>query len=309
MSLIRDLARRIYFKIQKNFYLAWFLRWIERIGILNVFRMVFIHGIYDGRERRNPTEDMKKNKEYIAKNRDRIASMLSILADEESRETWKAVAAYLTDKTPIPHRYCHVKCQYFEPLINFRGGVFVDCGAYIGDTIKDFKKYINKRKIYDYRIVAFEADQSIVGLLKKYVYKEKNIKIFSYGVAASNQTLFFRSRGTNSKIVKNKEVATSSIQVVSIDTIEECKDASFIKMDIEGWEMEALIGAKKTILYNKPILAVCIYHSMEDRIRLIEWVYELVPDYRIYVRHHSYWGNETVMYAIPPDQSLEGVRK
>lgn len=62
--------------------------------------------------------------------------------------------------------------------------------------------------------------------------------------------------------------------------------------------MDALKGARMTIQTNYPKLAICIYHSDEDMLRIIEYIHELVPEYRLYVRHHSKSNVETVLYAV-----------
>jgi hypothetical protein len=74
---------------------------------------------------------------------------------------------------------------------------------------------------------------------------------------------------------------------------------TFIKADIEGAEMEMLKGAKETILKNKPKLAICIYHSDEDMLQIAEWIHNIVPEYKLYVRMHGKYpaGYETVLYA------------
>ena len=69
-------------------------------------------------------------------------------------------------------------------------------------------------------------------------------------------------------------------------------------MDIEGSEWEALHGAKQTILNNHPRLAISIYHSPQDYIRLVKYIHELNPAYRLFVRHHSSISYDTVLYAI-----------
>lgn len=88
------------------------------------------------------------------------------------------------------------------------------------------------------------------------------------------------------------------ISVVSIDGCDECSEATFIKMDLEGAEQKALKGAEETIKRNKPKLAICIYHSDEDMIEIIDYLHNLVPEYKLYVRHHSTAAIETVVYAI-----------
>ena len=69
-------------------------------------------------------------------------------------------------------------------------------------------------------------------------------------------------------------------------------------MDVEGAELRSLEGAKKTILKNRPKLAICIYHKPEDMITLPEFVLGLGLDYKLYIRSHSNAENEVVMYAV-----------
>lgn len=76
---------------------------------------------------------------------------------------------------------------------------------------------------------------------------------------------------------------------------------TFIKMDVEGSELESLKGAKNTILRDKPKLAICIYHKPEDMVTIPLYIKELVPEYKLYVRHHSNSWAETVLYAVLPE--------
>ena len=69
-------------------------------------------------------------------------------------------------------------------------------------------------------------------------------------------------------------------------------------MDIEGAEIEALKGAEKTIKKYRPKLAICIYHEPDHLYRIPLIIKEMVPEYRIYIRHHSDTASETVCYAV-----------
>ena len=73
-----------------------------------------------------------------------------------------------------------------------------------------------------------------------------------------------------------------------------------IKLDVEGAELESLKGAEKTILRDKPKLAVCIYHKPEDLTQIPLYIKNLVPEYKLYIRHHSNRFTETVLYAVMP---------
>ena len=68
-------------------------------------------------------------------------------------------------------------------------------------------------------------------------------------------------------------------------------------MDIEGSELEALRGAREVIRRDKPRLGICVYHRPEDILEIPMFIKELVPEYKLYIRHHSPHLNETVVYA------------
>jgi len=72
---------------------------------------------------------------------------------------------------------------------------------------------------------------------------------------------------------------------------------TFIKMDIEGAEVEAVSGAADIIRSQKPKLAICVYHSKEHIIKIPFLLKKLVPEYKIYLRHHSPSLLDTVCYA------------
>lgn len=107
--------------------------------------------------------------------------------------------------------------------------------------------------------------------------------------------IFSDERNANSSIDANGNII---VQTTTIDEISDNKPISFIKMDIEGAELEALKGAAQTIQRNKPKLAICVYHKPEDILDIPGYILELNADYRLYLRHYSYTPTETVLYAI-----------
>ena len=117
------------------------------------------------------------------------------------------------------------------------------------------------------------------------------------GLSSHEETLYFTEAGVGSHVVADEKKAAYQIPVINIDAIESCKEATWIKMDIEGSEMQALEGARETIKNNRPKLTICIYHSDEDMIQIIEYIHSLVPEYQLYVRHHSKDAVDTVLYA------------
>ena len=88
------------------------------------------------------------------------------------------------------------------------------------------------------------------------------------------------------------------VTVDSIDNVCWEDKVTFIKLDIEGSEMEALRGAEKIIRRDKPRLAVSIYHEPQDYFEIPFYIRELVPEYKLYIRHHKPNKNDTVVYAV-----------
>ena len=98
--------------------------------------------------------------------------------------------------------------------------------------------------------------------------------------------------------VSEEDTGTDSIEVTALDVCLYYKGVTFIKMDIEGAEYEALKGAERIIREQKPKLAICVYHKPEDIWELPELILEFNESYKFYLRHYSYQDNETVLYAF-----------
>ena len=226
--------------------------------------------------------------------------MLSMLSDEKSKAVWEGVVAYRTKRIPLKSKLYSEKDQYFvKELMHLDPGeVFVDGGAYTGDTIQQLLALANKERKNIKRIIALEPNPANFRLLQKEYGEDSRIQLLQKGLSRQSGTLLFRENGNASRLTDDEMLATTKVEVVSIDDLPESNEITWIKMDIEGAEMDALEGAKRTILSNHPKLSICIYHSDEDMIRIVEWVHRIVPEYKLYIRHHSVSTNETVLYAI-----------
>lgn len=90
----------------------------------------------------------------------------------------------------------------------------------------------------------------------------------------------------------------SRIAARPLDDVLQGAACTLLKMDIEGAEYNALLGAAKTIEQHRPKLVVCVYHSLEDYVRIPELLMERYPFYRFFLRQHSATSGETVLYAL-----------
>ena len=95
------------------------------------------------------------------------------------------------------------------------------------------------------------------------------------------------------------EDGSTVIETRTIDSSVDSRERiTFIKMDVEGAELQSLMGAQNTIQRYRPKLAICIYHKREDMTQIPLYIKSLIPDYKLYVRHYSNNVNETVLYAV-----------
>lgn len=250
------------------------------------------------RDMKCPTEGMVKSRLFFENNKDRIQRNTSLLFDNESKDCYRKAIDYRVTHD-FRRRPKLTGGRYFvKGIIKLdTNEVLIDGGAFVGDTVRVFRK-ISKNCFK--KIICFEPDSYNYKMLRE--INDSRVVCIQKGLSDKTQKLsFFNNGSVGSKIIEegqNNPENTVTIDVTSVDEMPECSDVTFIKMDIEGAELSALHGARKTIQNNKPKLAICLYHTDEDMLSIIEYVHELVPEYRLYVRHHSLFAAETVLYAI-----------
>lgn len=109
---------------------------------------------------------------------------------------------------------------------------------------------------------------------------------------------------TNTTLSSNRDASCIStegeqiIEVVTLDDFVKNETISFIKLDIEGAELEALKGAKNIIKRDRPQMAICIYHKPEDIIDIPIYLKSILPNYRFYIRHKNIYFFDTILYCI-----------
>ena len=203
--------------------------------------------------------------------------------------------------------------QYlFRPMYRERTETVLDCGGYIGDTAERFVRFFGNRmkKIYSFEALPKNLEKlSQQARQLKQEGWEGEIQICPYAVSDRIGTITFcetelpggsfspdlrsETKFRYARQVKQLEVPTRTID----QTIPKEEEITLIKMDIEGAEYEALTGARETILRWQPALAISLYHNAEDYWRIILFLKELVPEYRMAVRHHKIRHADTVLYA------------
>lgn len=227
--------------------------------------------------------------------------------DEASRVEYLAQIRLRTHGDPSGLSRPAAKESYFlDGVFDLQqGDVFVDCGAHDGDTIRN----VVERQPRFGKVEAVEADTLSFARLAGYVASiepsfRSRIRLHQCAVGAQRGRVRFEDSGkVDSKVSDTGETV---VDLVPIDAMFRSKQVSMIKMDIEGGEFNALLGARKVIQRDRPILAICVYHLQSDLWRLPLFMRAMVPDYRMYLRTYRGDGIQTVAYAVPPERATHG---
>ncbi len=224
-----------------------------------------------------------------------------VWADSESVEIYRANIRWraLGDPRDLPGR---PKENTYFPRDLFEivpRESFLDCGAFDGDTIR---QSLAAGGASIGHIDGVEADSISFARLQRFVHElpddlRSRIVLHPCAVGAKRGQIHFENSGTvDSKI----SALGSVVEVYPIDELFASQPVSFIKMDIEGAEFDALRGARKVIERDRPLLAICVYHTQDDIWRIPLLIHEMVPGHHLFLRAYEGDGFQTVVYAIPP---------
>jgi FkbM family methyltransferase len=253
---------------------------------------------------------------YIPKlDREKTLAVTDLLYDTASKEQYYAYIYQRMWKTPFFAPSYPENASYSATDL-FRLGEedhILDCGAYTGDTIRQFLSNFPNVK----RITAFEPDIRSYEKCRAFVngLTEKDLRIDVLNSAVSDRAgtvafdvsdnLVGSRMDENLRDIHANHMKTE-IRTCRIDSLDFDVPPSLIKMDVEGAESEALAGAAETIRKHHPILAISIYHRAEDIYAIPMLVRELYPDYRLFVRknglHYATWDFQ--LFAVPHERLL-----
>lgn len=238
--------------------------------------------------------------DFFVAHKSEFNATYGILADDVSKRTMEHYLyacisgdISLLNDDPKPN-------QYFNDITKDSDcRFFVDCGAFVGDSAIAALKFYGPDQIH--RIYAFEPDATnaleILANVENGAIPREKLTLIRAGCSDSRATLAFSSNGDGSAICENGD---ATILVDSIDNAI-TGPVTFIKMDIEGYELDALKGAVQTIKRDRPTLCVCVYHKREDLFAIPGLISSIAGEnaYRYYLRHHQTNLTELVLYAIP----------
>ena len=177
--------------------------------------------------------------------------------------------------------------------------VFVDCGAFDGDSIRSF---LRRGQSFSH-LYALEPDAHNRALLAGSIATlpedlQRKITVWPYAAANLDGHVTFDAAGDVASRVSSSDTGTT-VEARKLDSLNWRFSPTYLKMDIEGAEPDALCGAAKLLDEAAPVLAICLYHRLEHLWQIPNLIHSLAPDYSLFLRRYAEDGWEEVCYAVP----------
>ena len=135
--------------------------------------------------------------------------------------------------------------------------------------------------------------------MQKNLENYKNIYIFEKAITNFNGTTHFDK---NADLSANSTSSGGELAVEAVTLDADIKDKiTMVKMDIEGGEMNALIGMKNHIKNDTPTLLISVYHNNTDLLDIPKYISTINKNYNYYLRYYGgpYYATEIVLIALP----------
>ncbi len=216
--------------------------------------------------------------DFYERSKEKIKCARALFADERSREIFDDIISYkLSGRIDFLRKAIGDPDEKLLGYENYK--VTVDAGAYTGDTAKEMlEKCVNIEKI-----ICLEPDVKNFKKLARFAEENEKIIPINAGAWECEEKVSFGSAGNrNSNAFSGgKEIIAD---MVRIDTATKGYSVDYIKYDVEGVEMKALIGSRETILRDSPDLLVSLYHRSGDIFEIPLYISENYPQYELYLR-------------------------
>ena len=249
-------------------------------------------------------EEELVSSEWLAKHEQELELVYERLAEDASRKVFANTLNYkLSGKISYLFECASERQKDLRQLIRPDAReIYLDLGAYNGDTIQELGELTN----WQWReVVAVEPDRrncrKLRLLAEELAERGLAVEVHESGIWDSGGELSFSDSGGRQStfIGASKRV----VPVTTIDVVAVGRAISYIKMDVEGAEVQALQGGARTISQHKPKLFVAAYHYDVDLFRLPLLMWQLVPDYKIYLRKHPYVPAWELNFIAVPSKS------
>ena len=235
------------------------------------------------------------NREYLENYTEELEEARELLCNEESKRIFDNMVAFqFTGKLPCLFESESTREEALTDILKLTDKEdMLDLGAYRGDTIEEL---ISIAGGYS-SVLALEPDRKSFDKLCAYLADKENTQALPYAVWSEHKELVFSGGGGRQSALS--DTGRYTVEAVAVDSITKDRKITYVKMDVEGVEKEALEGMQELMKVQKPKLSIACYHRTEDLCTLIPLIHSINPDYRIHLRHHPYipfW--DTNLYCV-----------
>jgi FkbM family methyltransferase len=297
--------------------------------IFNEIELGFFHNINFGSLPRNFSScspiDEKRN--WLEMHKEKIEFVYEMLADEKSRAVfvdrialslnWDSISHYsdfIINHSEAVNKfgvYPIGQSEYSDGIENYfyfnndiiavkEGAIFVDAGAYTGDSVLQFYEAAVRLKVDYKKIIVFEPGEAVLKLLDERIATHgiPNVEVNKVGLWSSNGQLKY-SEDVNGLPGSGTitECGNVEIPVTTLDSHLGNENITLLKIDTPGAVWDAVKGAQVTIKRCRPDLVLGIYHSPEAIFETPYLVHTIEPNYKLYIRHNQWFINETDLIA------------
>jgi FkbM family methyltransferase len=232
--------------------------------------------------------------------REAVLHAFDLLSDDDSRREfvgqirWRLHLDFdgLADPVSHPIYFPEDVCTYELEE------VFVDCGAFVGDTLQ---QYFARPASECFRAIALEPDPQSFRRLSAFLDSaaagvKDRVQALSCGVGSRAGSAFLDATGLPSASLAQQG---TPIRVETLDRLLAEQRITYLKMDIEGIEPDAIEGARSVIVRDRPVLAICVYHRQDHLWLVANLIDSFGGDYDFFLRPHLLEVWDLVLYGIP----------
>jgi FkbM family methyltransferase len=238
-----------------------------------------------------------------------IRRAFALMAGEDDRAAFVRQLRsrlFLDFDCPLPQTARMRQTEYFPPDVYrlLPDEVLVDCGAFDGDTVR---RFLELRGDAFRRVYACEPDPANRARFEAWTAtlpaaRREKIRVEAVAVGAARGRARFAATGT---VFAGVDAAGGfEVDIVPIDELTAGAPPTLIKMDVEGAELEALDGARRTVAGTPPVLAVCIYHRCDHLWQVPLRIAAMTEGYRFHLRAHAEDCWDACCYAVPQDRDI-----
>jgi FkbM family methyltransferase len=233
-----------------------------------------------------------------------VRAASDLFKDDRSQQEFLSQLHWRLDPEAMPLETLDEEAIYFskdlyQPIPD---EVYVDCGGFDGDTLKDFHRATGGRFS---KAIVFEPDPLNFKKLNASAAalsgdSPARVETFPYAVGSRSEELIFQSTGTVSSQISTE--GSLRVRCEPLGKVLMNQRITFLKMDIEGAELDAVAGAETLIRKNRPILTICLYHKQNHLWAIPLKIASFVNDYDFHLRTYGKDGWDLVLYAIPSER-------